>query len=158
MPWLGSLFLYLHIGGAIVAFGPTIAMPFIAARAAKEPMHGNFSLRLTEFLTERVVEPGAIFVFLMGVGLIVTRGYNLVEDLWVTVAIVLFLITLSFSYFIQLKTIRAMVAMTNRPPPPDAPPGPPPGFVEQSKRAARGGAFMTLLLFTILFLMVFKPF
>ena len=73
-------------------------------------------------------------------------------------AIVLFLITLSFSYFIQLKTIRAMVGMTNQPPPPDAPPGPPPGFVEQSERAARGGAFMTLLLFTILFLMVFKPF
>jgi len=94
----------------------------------------------------------------MGVGLIVTRGYNLVEDLWVTVAIVLFLITLSFSYFVQLKTIRSMVAMTNQPPPPDAPPGPPPGFVELSKRAARGGAFMTLLLFTILFLMVFKPF
>jgi len=158
MPWLGTLFLYLHIGGAIVAFGPTIAFPIIGARAAKEPMHGNFALRVTEFLTERVVEPGAIFVFLMGVGLIVTRGYNLVEDLWVTVAIVLFLITLSFSYFVQLKTIRSMVGMTNQPPPPNAPPGPPPGFVEQSKRAARGGAFMTLLLFTILALMVVKPF
>ena len=94
----------------------------------------------------------------MGVGLIITRGYNLIEDLWVTVAIVLFLITLSFSYFVQLKTVRAMVAMTNQPPPPDAPPGPPPGFVDLSSRAARGGAFMTLLLFTILFLMVFKPF
>ena len=158
MPWLGTLFLYLHIGGAIVAFGPTIAFPFIGARAAKEPMHGNFALRVTEFLTERVVEPGAVFVFLMGIGLIITRGYNLVEDLWVTAAIVLFIITLSFSYFVQLGTIRAMVAMTNRPPPPDAPPGPPPGFPELSKKAARGGAFMTVLLFTILALMVVKPF
>ncbi|HWN80501.1 MAG TPA: DUF2269 family protein [Candidatus Udaeobacter sp.] len=158
MPWLGTLFLYLHIGGAIVAFGPTIAFPIIGARAAKEPMHGNFALRVTEFLTERVVEPGAIFVFLMGVGLIITRGYNLVEDLWVTVAIVLFIITLSFSYFVQLRTVREMIAMTNQPPPPDAPPGPPPGFPQLSTRAARGGAFMTLLLFTILALMVVKPF
>ena len=158
MPWLGTLFLYLHIGGAIVAFGPTIAFPIIGARAAKEPMHGNFALRVTEFLTERVVEPGAIFVFLMGVGLIITRGYNLIEDLWVTVAIVLFLITLSFSYFVQLRTVREMIAMTNQPPPPDAPPGPPPGFPQLSTRAARGGAFMTLLLFTILALMVVKPF
>ena len=158
MPWLGTLFLYLHIGGAIVAFGPTIAFPIIGARAAKEPMHGNFALRVTEFLTERVVEPGAIFVFLMGVGLIITRGYNLVEDLWVTVAIVLFIITLSFSYFVQLRTVREMITMTNQPPPPDAPPGPPPGFPQLSTRAARGGAFMTLLLFTILALMVVKPF
>jgi len=158
MPWLGTLFLYLHIGGAIVAFGPTIAFPIIGARAAKEPMHGNFALRVTEFLTERVVEPGAIFVFLMGVGLIITRDYNLVEDLWVTVAIVLFIITLSFSYFVQLRTVREMIAMTNQPPPPDAPPGPPPGFPQLSTRAARGGAFMTLLLFTILALMVVKPF
>ena len=158
MPWLGSLFLFLHIGGAIVAFGPTIAFPIIGARAAKEPMHGNFTLRVSEFITERVVEPGAIFVFLMGVGLIVTRGYDLVEDLWVTTSIVLFIITLAFSYFVQLRTIRAMIAMTNQPPPPDAPPGPPPGFVSLSRRAARGGAFMTLMLFAILALMVFKPF
>jgi hypothetical protein len=158
MPWLGSLFLFLHIGGAIVAFGPTIAFPLIGARAAKEPMHGNFALRVSEFITERVVEPGAIFVFVMGVGLIITRGYNLVEDLWVTASIVLFIITLAFSYFVQLRTVRAMIAITNQPPPPDAPPGPPPGFEELSKRAARGGTFMTLMLFGILALMVFKPF
>jgi hypothetical protein len=162
MPWLGSLFLFLHIGGAIVAFGPTIVFPIIGARAAKEPMHGNFALRISELLTERVVEPGAIFVFLMGVGLIVTRGYDLVEDLWVTTAIVLFIITLSFSYFVQLKAVRAMIAMTSQPPPPaqagGAPPGPPPGFPELSKRVARGGAFMSLMLVAILALMVFKPF
>ena len=158
MPWPASLFLFLHIGGAIVAFGPTIAFPIIGARAAKEPMHGNFALRVSEFITERVVEPGAVFVFLMGIGLIVTRGYNLVEDLWVTTAIVLFIITLAFSYFVQLRTVRAMIAMTNQPPPPDAPPGPPPGFAELSRRAGRGGAFMSLMLAIMLALMVFKPF
>lgn len=158
MTWLGTLFLYLHIGGAIVAFGPTIAFPIIGARAAKEPMHGNFALRVSEFITERVVEPGAVFVFLMGVGLIVTRGYNLVEDLWVTTSIVLFIITLAFSYFVQLRTVRKMIALTSGPPPPDAPPGPPPGFAELSSSAARGGMFMTVMLFAILALMVFKPF
>jgi uncharacterized membrane protein len=176
---LGTVFLYLHIGGAIVAFGPTIAFPFFAARASKEPMHGNFVLRVTEFITERVVEPGAIFVFLMGVALIITRGYSLVDDLWVTAAIVLFLITLGFSYFVQLPRVRKMVAMTDRPPavapgasepmsplagsgaapgPGGGPAGPPPEFVALAGKAARGGQLMTLLLFAILFLMVFKPF
>jgi hypothetical protein len=55
MSWLSTLFLYLHVGGVIVAFGPTIAMPVIAARAAKEPMHGNFALRVSEFITEALM-------------------------------------------------------------------------------------------------------
>ena len=112
MSWLSTLFLYLHVGGVIVAFGPTIAFPFIAARAAKEPMHGNFALRASEGITEKVVEPGAVFVFLMGVGLIVTKGYNPLVQLWVGVSIVLFLITLGFANLVQLRTVMRMVALT----------------------------------------------
>ncbi|MGI8657574.1 MAG: DUF2269 family protein [Candidatus Limnocylindria bacterium] len=160
MAWLGTLFLFLHIGGAIVAFGPTIAFPFLAARAAKEPAHGNFVLRTTEWLTEKVVEPGAVFVFLMGVGVILTRGHNPFQEGWLALAIILFVITLGFSYGVQLPVLRKMVALTSQPPLPsaDGPPGPPPGFVELSGRAARGGQFMSLMLVAILFLMVAKPF
>jgi len=171
MGWLGTLFLYLHIAGVIVAFGPTIAFPFLAARAAEEPMHGNFVLRATEFLTERVVEPIAAFVFLTGVGLIVTRGYNPLTQLWLAIAIVLFLITFAFANLVQLRTVRKMVALTDRPPgevagaPPGTPGpvgagagGPPPEFVALSVRAARGGQFMGVMLFVILALMVVKPF
>jgi hypothetical protein len=157
LDWLGTLFLYLHVGGVIVAFGPTIAFPFIAARAAKEPMHGNFALRVSEFITEKVVEPGAVFVFVMGVGLIITKGYNPLVQLWVGVAIVLFLITLGFANLVQLRTIREMIALTNQPPPAGAT-GPPPEFVALSSRAARGGQFMAVMLFTMLALMIVKPF
>ena len=171
MSWLGTLFLYLHIAGVIVAFGPTIAFPFLAARAAQEPMHGNFVLRATEFLTERVVEPVAAFVFLTGVGLIFTRGYNPFTHYWLALAIVLFLVTFAFANLVQLRTVRKMVALTNRPPgePAGAAPetpgsagagnaGPPPEFVALSKTAAPGGQFMGVMLFTILALMVVKPF
>src|SRR5687768_10896665 len=157
MEWLGTLFLYLHISGVIIAFGPSIAFPFIAAKAAKEPMHGNFALRVSEWITEKVVEPGAVFVFLMGVGLIITKGYNPLVQLWVGVSIVLFLITLVFANFVQLRTVKKMVALTSQPPPPGAA-GPPPEFVALSSRAARGGMFMTVMLFTILALMIVKPF
>ncbi len=91
---LGSIFLFLHIGGAIAAFGPTIAFPFIAAKAAGEPQHGSFALRVTQFLLLRVVEPGAVFVFLMGLGLILTRDWNPFTTLWLGLAIIIFLITL----------------------------------------------------------------
>ena len=181
MEWLGTLFLYLHISGVLIAFGPTIAFPFLAGRAAKEPMHGNFTLRATEWLVERVVEPGAIFVFVMGVGLILTKGYSLVDDLWVTVAIVLFLITFAIANLVQLPTVRKMVAMTSQPAavvvdaaqPGDqpamagpgtpaaagaGPAGPPPEFLALSQKAARTGMFTTAMLFIIIALMVVKPF
>ena len=157
MDWLGTLFLYLHVGGVIVAFGPSIAFPLIAAKAAQEPMHGNFVLRTTKFITQRVVEPGSVFVFLMGVGLIVTKGYNPLAQLWVGLAIVLFLITFGYANLVQLPTLKKMIAMTDQPPPPDAT-GPPPAFVALSAKAERGGQFMGLMLFVILFLMIVKPF
>jgi hypothetical protein len=170
MEWLGTLFLYLHISGVLIAFGPTIAFPFLAARAAKEPMHGNFTLRATEWLTEEVVEPGAIFVFLMGVGLILTKGYSLVDDLWVTTAIVLFLIAFGIANLVQLPTVRRMVALTSQPAQPAmagpgtpaaagaGPAGPPPEFVALAEKAQRFGMITTVLLFTIIALMVVKPF
>ena len=181
MEWLGTLFLYLHISGVIIAFGPTIAFPFIAAHAAKEPMHGNFALRVGEWISSKVVEPGAVFVFLMGVGLIITKGYNPLEQLWVGLAIVLFLVTFTFANLVQARNVKKMIAFTSQPPPivvaadqpgeqpamagpgtpavPGAgPAGPPPEFVALSAKAARGGQFMMAMIFIILALMVVKPF
>jgi hypothetical protein len=160
MELLGTIFLYLHIGGAIVAFGPTIAFPFIGAKSAAEPAHGNFSLRLSEFIANRVVEPGAVFVFLMGVGLIWARGWNPFTTLWLAIAIILFLITLGFNVFVQARTVKRMIELTSGTPPAPAdgaPAGPPPEFVTLAQRAARGGMFSMAMLFTILFMMVFKP-
>jgi hypothetical protein len=179
MDW-GTVFLYLHIGGVIVAFGSSIAFPFIAAKAQKEPMHGNFALRVTEFITERVVEPGAVFVFLTGAAMLYFRGLNPLTTFWVGAAVVLFLIAFAYANLVQLPTLRRMVALTARPPivagggagvaevpalagpgTPAAegagPAGPPPEFLALAGKAARGGQFLTLMIFVILSLMVFKP-
>jgi uncharacterized membrane protein len=180
MAWLGTLFLYLHIASVIVAFGPTIAFPFLADRAAKEPMHGNFVLRASEFIGSRVVEPVAVVVFLTGVGLIITRGYNPLEQLWVALAIILFLITFGYANLVQGPTVKRMIELTSQRPPLDTdaaspgepaamagpgtpaaagagPAGPPPEFLALAAKAARGGQFMLVMLFTILALMVAKP-
>lgn len=168
MDWLGTVFLYLHIAGVIVAFGPTIAFPFFAAKSAAEPEHGNFVLRVSHFVSSRVVEPGAVFVFLTGVAVIVTRGLNPLTELWVAIAIVLFIVTFAYANLVQNPTVKKMIALTSGPPPPDAadaaaassdrPPGPPPEFVALAAKAQRGGQFMAAMIFVILALMVFKPF
>lgn len=179
MNW-GAIFLYLHIGGVIVAFGSSIALPFIAAKAQREPQHGNFSLRVSEFITERVVEPGAIFVFVTGALNLYARSLNPLTTFWVAAAIVLFVIAFAFANLVQLPTLRRMVALTGGRPaasgaattdveaPAHAglgtpaaagagPAGPPPEFLALAAKAARGGQFLTLMVFVILALMVFKP-
>ncbi len=161
MAWLGTVFLYLHVAGVIVAFGPSIAFPLIGAKGSQEPMHGNFALRLSDFINSRLVEPGAVFVFLMGVGLIVTRGYNPLTELWLLIAIILFVIAFAYSNLVQVPTVRKMIAMTSQPPPPaegGAPAGPPPEFAALASRAARGGMGLTAAIFVILALMIVKPF
>ena len=179
MEWLGNVFLFLHISGVIVAFGPTIAFPFLAAKAAREPMHGNFVLRISEFISSRVVEPGAAFVFLMGVGAIVTRGWNPLEQFWLALSIVLFLIVFAFANLVQARWVKGMIELTSRPPVAASvdsqrgtpglaepgtsaaaaagPPGPPPGFMDLQKKATIGGQFMLAMVFVLVGLMVFKP-
>ena len=39
--------LFLHVLGAIVAFGPTFAFPFIGALGGAEPQHANFATRVS---------------------------------------------------------------------------------------------------------------
>lgn len=158
MEWLNDLFLFLHIGSVIVAFGPTIAFPLLAARAQKEPMHGSFVLRASEFISNRVVEPGAVVVFLTGVGVIVTGGWNPFTQLWLATAIVLFLATFTYANLVQSRLVRRMIALASQPPSPDAPAaGPSPEFLDLAAKTARGGQAMAIALFVIVFLMVFKP-
>src|SRR5918996_1096482 len=114
MEWLGTLFVYLHISSVIAGFGSTIAFPFFAARAAQEPMHGNFVLRTSEFISRRLVEPLAVVIFLTGVGAIVTRNWNPFE-LWLATAIVLFLVTFAYANLVQERLVRRMIELTSRP-------------------------------------------
>lgn len=179
MEWLGTLFLYLHVSGVIVAFGPSIAFPFFAAKAATEPVHGNFVLRVSELIGRRLIEPAAVFVFLMGVGLILTRGYNPLAELWLAISIVLFIIVFAYANLVQERVVRRMIELTSPPivaggeaQPGDVPTqagpgataadgaavaGPPPEFFALSKKAARGGQLMLLMVFVLVALMVFKP-
>src|SRR5207245_809687 len=65
-----TFWLILHILAAIVAFGPTVRFPIIAARARKDPQHGAFGAALIEFIQKRVTLPVALVIPVTGVGLI----------------------------------------------------------------------------------------
>ena len=152
--WL-AVFLFLHVMGAIIAFGPTYAFPIIGAMGGKEPQHANFATRVTETIVEQRVLPLAIFQGITGVALILVTGINLATP-WLLIGIVLYLIVLGFNYFIGTPRVKKIIEMTSAPPPPGAS-GPPPELLALIKQVQRGGMFSGLMVLVIVILMVTKP-
>ena len=153
-PWL----LFLHVLGAIVAFGPTFIFPIIGAMGRGEREHANFATRLSLALSNRVVYPIGITLPITGAAMILVRGIDLSSRAywWLGVAIVLYIVSYGYSFFVQRNLIRRVVELTSTPPPP-GPGGPPPELVALGRRIQRGSAAMTILILAIILLMVVKP-
>jgi uncharacterized membrane protein len=152
VPWL----LLLHVFGAIVAFGPVYAFPIIGAMGGTEPQHANFATRVSEMISKQRVFPLAIFQGITGVGLILVTGINILASPWLLIGIVLYLITISYNFFIQTPTVKKVIEMTSAPPPPGAS-GPPPELLALIRRIQLGGIFSAIMIALIVFLMVVKP-
>ena|SRR5436190_18538062 len=153
--WI-AIFLFLHVMGAIVAFGPTYSFPIIGRMAGQEPQHANFAARLNEKLTEQRVVPLAIFQGITGLVLIWLTGINPFSTLWLGLGIVLYVIALGYALSVQGPTGRKIVELSSAPPPPGAT-GPSPELMAAVKKAQRGGAFLAILIVLIVILMVTKP-
>jgi uncharacterized membrane protein len=154
--WI-AIFLFLHVMGAIIAFGPTYSFMIIGAMAGKEPQHANFAARISDTIANTRVEPLAIFQGITGLVLIWLTGIDPFTQLWLGVGIVLYLIALGYALFVQRPTSKLIVGLSSAPPPAGSPPGPPPALAAAIKKAQRGGMFLGLMVFVIVLLMVTKP-
>lgn len=158
-PWL----LFLHVLGAIIAFGPTFSSPIIGRMGAAEREHGNFAMRVSRQLARVQIVPLAIFQGITGVGLIISTNIDVMKANWLLVAIVLYLIAIGFAIFIQTPRAKRIIEMTTPPagaPASGAPPagGPPPALMSEIVKVKRGGQLLIGLVVAIVFLMVVKPF
>ncbi len=158
-----QLFLFLHVMGAIVVFGPTFAFPLIASQVRKAPQHAPFAASVSEFISSRLVFPGAIVQGITGVALIMISGRDLAAaaNRWLVASIILYLIAIGFSAMVQKKNAEKMVHLTANmppgPPPAGAPAGPPPEIAATGQALARGGMILSTLIVLIVILMVTKP-
>ena len=150
--------LFLHVLGAIVAFGPTFGFQFIGAMGGAEPPHGNFALRVSETLSRRLVYPIGITLPITGAAIILVLGINPLDrqSWWLALGIVLYAIAYGYAFFVQGKLVAQVIEMTSAPPPPGAS-GPPPALMALVRRIQRGGMGLGILLVVIVFLMVVKP-
>lgn len=154
--WLFPWLLFLHVLGAILAFGPTFAFPIIGRFASAEPQHANFAARINEAITDQRVEPLAILQGITGLGIVLVTGIDIFASRWLLVAIVLYLVALGYALFVQRPVGKRIAELTSAPPPPGAT-GPPPELMAAVARAQWGGIFLAVMVVAIVFLMVVKP-
>ena len=155
-PFLPFL-LFLHVMGAILAFGPTFAYSIMGAMAGREPQHANFSARQVAAIGNKLVYPLAIFQGVTGVLLIMASGRDLASaaERWLGIAIVLYAITLIYALTVQRNALHHLIEMTSTPPAPGSPPNP--EIPATVKKIQRGGMFLGAMIVIIVFLMVVKP-
>jgi uncharacterized membrane protein len=151
--------LFLHVMGAILAFGPTFAYSIMGAMAGREPQHANFSARQVAAIGNKLVYPLAVFQGITGILLLVSAPADEFKvGAWLGIGIVLYLIALVYALTVQRNALHHLIELTSTPPPPGTPPGPPPPEVMATvKKIQRGGIFLGLLIVVIVFLMVVKP-
>jgi uncharacterized membrane protein len=157
MAFLFPYLLFLHVMGAVLAFGPTYAYSFIGGMGGKEPQHANFGLRAIGRIGTGLVYPLAILQGVTGLALILTGSIDPTAHAWLAIGIGLYLIALVYSLTVQRSALHHAIELTSAPPPAGAPPGPPPGLPATAKKIQRGGMFLGVAIAVIVFMMVVKP-
>jgi uncharacterized membrane protein len=158
-----AVFLFLHVMGAIVVFGPTFVFPIITSQARKSPQNFPFAATLSEYIERRIVIPGAIVQGITGVILIGLLGVSPLDQAyhWLIPGIALYLVAIIFAITVQAKNAEKMVhLMANMPPgppPAGAPAGPPPEIAELGKKLQQGGMLLAVLIVLIVIFMATKP-
>lgn len=163
MDWVLAILLFLHIMGAIIAFGPLYAFLFLGPMARREPTHVNFAIRYQSLVSRRLVLPLAIFQGVTGLLIVWRTQIDILATTWLLVAIVLYVTALTIAFAVLIPTANKLIEATSAPPPPPAPgapppSGPPPHIAALAKRARLFGMSNAILILVIVFLMVTKPF
>lgn len=157
MSWLFPYVLFLHVMGAILAFGPTYAFAIIGAMGAKEPQHASYGSRLIAAINSKMVYPLVVIQGITGLALIGIGQIPLMSRPWLLVATLIYLVALAYSFTIQRSALHHVIELTSGPPPAGAPQGPPAGLRETVVAIQRGSIFLGLAVLVIVFLMVVKP-
>jgi uncharacterized membrane protein len=155
---LFTILLFLHVLGAIVAFGPGFASMIVGPMVAKEPQYANFYARTQAATGRKLVTPLSISLAITGIGMIVVRGWsNLVAGKhWLELAILLYVVAVVLSMAVMAPAGRRLVELTSTPPAPGA--GPSDELRKAASRVRTAGIVLSALVVVITLLMVTKPF
>lgn len=157
-----SVCLYLHIMGAIAAFGPSFTFPVISGLIKREPQYRNFALRAIHAIHFRLMFPVTLTLLVSGGGLIYFAHVDLTEP-WLLTSLALFFLALGVGLFVQGPAMHRLIELSAAP----LSDGPGaataiPAEVKQelrglSRRTRIGRYILTISLFSIAALMIWRP-
>ena len=155
----------LHILSIIIGFGGVMLNGIYGAEAKKRKGPTGAAIGEANLTVTKIAEKVIITVPIWGILLVIlSDGVWEFSQLWVGVAIVLFIAVMGFATGVQLKNQKRMVALAGElaaaGPPPAGASGPPPQVAEMEaleKKLGMGGAFLSLMVVVLIYLMVFKP-
>jgi uncharacterized membrane protein len=150
-----ELWVFLHIIGAIIAFGFGFYAPIYGAMAAKEPQHGNWFLRSSKRVSDILLVPAALSMAVTGTLIVFeTGGADRFKELWLGLGIAIYVAALLVVFLLQRPTLNKLIELTSAPPGPDGPPAEVPALL---KRLRLLGIILLVMIIAIVYLMVFKP-
>jgi uncharacterized membrane protein len=155
----------LHIISIVVGFGGVMLNGIYGAEAKKRQGAAGAAIGEANLAVSKVAEKVIMSVPVWGILLVVlSDGVWKFSQAWVGIAIVLFIAVFAFAFLVQLKNQERMtelaVEMASAGPPPAGASGPPPQVAEMEaleKKLGMGGAFLSLMVVVMIYLMVFKP-
>jgi hypothetical protein len=150
-----ELWLFLHVLGAIVAFGFGFYAPLYGMATAREPQHGNWYLRASRRVSNVMLIPVAVSMAITGTLLVAsTGGMSRFQELWLTVSVILYVIALLIVFLAQRPALARVIELTSVPPGPQGPAPEVPGLI---RRLQLYGIVLLVLVVAIVALMVWKP-
>lgn len=149
--------LFLHVGAAVLAFGSTVAYPFLQMAADKQGVRGaRFFLGFTKRVSRAFQYPAFAILLLAGIGLIFDDRTGYSDDMpgWLLIGAGLFGAIVAFEVFLQapiLKRANAVIdgAGDDEPLPPE--------YVQLGKLMGVIGTAQSVMAIAVLFLMAWKP-
>jgi len=150
-----TLWLVLHVLGAIIAFGFGFYAPVLGAMVAREPQHGNWYVRASKRVSDVVITPAALSMAVTGVLLVMSSGgMDRFREPWLALSLVIYVVALVIVFALQHPTAKKVIALTSTPPGPE---GPSPEVPRLLSRMRIYGTILLVLVITIVVLMVAKP-
>lgn len=150
-----QLWLFLHVLGAIAAFGFGFYAPIFGRAAAAEPQHGNWFLRSAKRISNVIIIPVAISMFITGTLLVMeTGGMQRFQELWLALALVIYVAALAVVFLVQRPALNKVIELTSQPPGPEGPPAEVPVLL---RRLQLAGIALLVMVIAIVALMVWKP-
>lgn len=149
-----AILLLIHVGGAIIGFGPTFTFAILGPMAGTAgPQGGLALLEAMHAIEKKLVVPVAMVTQpLSGLALIFVAGYSnaFLSHYWLWIGIILYAIAFYLAIFGQNKRLARLIELAKAGPPTAE-------FIAIAKRVGQMGPVITVLLVTIIVLMVTKP-